>query len=310
MADHVYIGQSDVKVNPIGLGAMKVGGHNLFPNLDEEMGKDVVRAALDHGIDFIDTAFIYGPERSEELIGQVIKERGGRDKTVIATKAAHDFTSDGVVYNNQPDFLKKSVEDSLRRLQTNYIDLFYIHDPDKKTPEYEAVGALKEMKDEGKIRAIGVSNFSADELKEADKDGYVDALQSEYNLINREAEAALLPYTKANGLSFIPYFPLAAGLLTGKFDENTRFDDHRKDRPQFQGEEFKRNLAKVDQLRTISEQKGVSIPNLVLAWYLTRDSIDAVIPGAKNPEQVIDNLKTLDAQLTNDEAKQIDGIFA
>lgn len=304
------LGRSDVMVNPIGLGAMKVGGHNLFPNLDEELGKDVVRTALDNGINFVDTAFIYGPERSEELVGQVIKEQGMRENVAIATKAAHDWQGDGYVYNNRPEFLKQSVEDSLRRLQTDYIDLFYIHDPDVDTPRAEAVGALKEMKDEGKIRAIGVSNYPTADLEEANKDGYVDVLQAKYNLLSREAEDSLLPYTRTNNMSFVPYFPLASGLLTGKYDEHTTFNDRPKEDKLFEGEAYKRNIAKVDKLREIGQQKNVSLPNLVLAWYLTRDSIDAVIPGATRPDQVMDNLKTLDVQLTHDEIAQIDAIFS
>lgn len=310
MTQYVRLGKSDLKVNPIGLGTNAVGGHNLYPNLDEEQGKEVVRTALEHDINFLDTAFIYGPERSEELIGQVIKERGNRDQVVLATKGAHQFEGDQVIFNNSPSFLKEAVESSLKRLQTDYIDLFYIHNPDEETPKDEAVGALKELKDEGKIRAIGVSNFSIDQLKEANKDGYVDVLQAEYNLFKRDAEKELLPYTAANGMTFVPYFPLASGLLTGKYDENATFDDLRKNDPLFQGEVFKRNVAKVDQLREIANRKNVKLPHLVLAWYLTRDSIDAIIPGAKRPEQVVDNLKTLDVKLTAGEIKEVEQIFS
>lgn len=310
MTRYVRLGKSDLMVNPIGLGTNAVGGHNIYPNLDEEQGKEVVRTALDHGINFLDTAFIYGPERSEELIGQVVKERGNRDQVVLATKGAHQFKGNEVVFNNSPSFLKEAVESSLKRLQTDYIDLFYIHYPDEETPKDEAVGALKELKDEGKIRSIGVSNFSIDQLKEANKDGYVDVLQAEYNLLKRDAEKELLPYTATNGITFVPYFPLASGLLTGKYDENATFDDFRKDIPLFQGEAFKQNVAKVNQLREIADRKNVKIPNLVIAWYLTRDSIDAIIPGAKRPEQVVDNLKTLDVKLTDDEIKQIAEIFS
>lgn len=182
---------------------------------------------MNNGVNLLDTAFIYGPERSEELIGEVLQERGKREEAVIATKGAHKFVKEDVVMDNSPSFLKQSVDDSLRRLQTDYIDLYYIHFPDESTPKDEAVGALKELKDAGKIRAIGVSNFSIDQLKEANKDGYVDVYQGEYNLLQRNAEADLLPYTKENNISFIPYFPLASGLLAGKYDKNTTFSDLR-----------------------------------------------------------------------------------
>ena len=305
----VQIGKSGLQANPIGLGTNAVGGHNIYPNLNEETGKDLVRAALDNGMNLLDTAYIYGPERSEELVGQVIKERGSRDDIVLATKGAHEFKGEEVVLNNSPAFLKQSVENSLNRLQTDYIDLFYIHFPDEDTPKAEAVGALKELKDQGKIKSIGVSNFNLEQLKEANKDGYVDVLQSHYNLFHREAEEDLLPYTAEQGISFVPYFPLASGLLAGKYDENTTFDDIRSKDPLFQGEAFKENLRKVDQVREISNAKGVEVPHMVLAWYLTRDSIDVLIPGAKRQEQVVDNLKTLDVKLTSEEVQRIDQIF-
>lgn len=188
MSSKITLGRTNLQVLPLGLGANAVGGHNLFPGLNDETGKNIVRNALDHGINFIDTAYIYGPGRSEELIGEVLKERGGRDNVVIATKGAHKITGDKVTIDNSPAFLRQSVEDSLKRLQTDYIDLYYIHFPDESTPKDEAVGELKKLKDEGKIRAIGVSNFSIEQLREANKDGHVDVLQSHYNLLHRDAE--------------------------------------------------------------------------------------------------------------------------
>ncbi|UOQ45993.1 aldo/keto reductase [Halobacillus salinarum] len=310
MMTRTTLGKSEIPVNPIGLGTNAVGGHNIYPNLDEEAGKQVVRTALENGMNLLDTAYIYGPERSEELVGQVVKEYGNREDVVIATKGAHRFVGEDVVFNNAPSFLKECVEQSLQRLQTDYIDLFYIHFPDNETPKDEAVGALKQLKDEGKIRSIGVSNFSIDQLKEANKDGFVDVLQSEYNLFKRQAEEELLPYTAEHQISFVPYFPLASGLLSGKYNENSSFDDIRANSPLFQGEAFKKNLEKVEQLRDISNSQGVDIPHVVLAWYLNQPSIDAVIPGAKRREQVVDNLKTLEVELSKDEFKQIHEIFS
>ncbi|MEC0237570.1 aldo/keto reductase [Paenibacillus kribbensis] len=309
MAEQVRIGKTDLYVKPIGLGANAVGGHNLFSGLNDETGKEVVRTALDNGINFLDTAFIYGPEHSERLIGEVLKERGNRDEAVIATKGAHKFVNGEVVFDNSPAFLRDSVESSLKRLQTDTIDLFYIHFPDEATPKAEAVGELKKLKDEGKIKAIGVSNFSIEQLKDANSDGYVDVLQSEYNLLQREAEKELLPYTKANGISFVPYFPLAAGLLGGKYTKDTTFTDIRAKNPLFQGETFARNLEKVEQVRQIANAMNAEVAHVVLAWYLTRDSIDALIPGAKKPEQVLENLKTLNVQLSQAEIDKIDRIF-
>ncbi|RDW20364.1 oxidoreductase, partial [Oceanobacillus arenosus] len=195
------------------------------------------------------------------------------------------------------------------RLDTDYVDLMYIHYPDEDTPRAEAIGALKELKDEGKIRAIGVSNFSLEQLIEANQDGYVDVFQGEYNLLNRGAEETLFPYLTENNISFIPFFPLASGLLAGKYKEDAVFDDLRAGLPYFQGEVFKQNLEKVEQVRKIADAKGVEVAHVVLAWYLTRDAIDAVIPGAKRGDQVLNNLKTLDVQLTNEEIQKISDIF-
>ncbi|MCM3454025.1 aldo/keto reductase [Heyndrickxia oleronia] len=309
MIKQVRLGKTDLYVNPIGLGTNAVGGHNIYPNLIEETGKDVVRAAISNGINFLDTAYIYGPERSEELIGEVLEETGNRKEIIIATKGAHKLVDGKIIFDNSPAFLKNEVEKSLRRLKTDYIDLYYIHFPDDKTPKDEAVGALKELKDQGKIRAIGVSNFSIEQLKEANKDGYVDVLQSEYNLFKREAEKELLPYTKEKNISFVPYFPLAAGLLGGKYKKETTFKDGRSKNPLFQGDAFIQNLEKVELVREIALKKEAEVAHVVLAWYLTRDSIDALIPGAKQPEQVKRNLATLAVHLTPEEIKQIDDIF-
>jgi myo-inositol catabolism protein IolS len=309
MKNQTQLGKTDIYVNPIGLGTNAVGGHNLYPNLDEEAGKELVRAAINHGVNFLDTAFIYGPGRSEELVGEVVKETGRRSDVIIATKGAHKFVGQEVVIDNSPAFLKQAVEDSLKRMQTDYIDLFYIHFPDNDTPKDEAVGALKQLKDEGKIRAIGVSNFSIEQLKEANKDGYVDVYQGEYNLLQRSAEKELLPYTAEKRISFIPYFPLAAGILAGKYHKDMVFNDLRSDMPHLQGEAFAQNLEKVDKIRKIAGAKQTDVAHIVLAWYLTCDSIDVVIPGAKRAEQVLDNLKTLDVVLTTEEIQEIDRTF-
>ena len=309
MNKKVQLGKTDLYVNPIGLGTNAVGGHNIYPDLNEETGREIVRAAIDHGVNFIDTAYFYGPERSEELIGEVVREKGQRENLIIATKGAHRFIENNIVVDNSPSFLKKVVEESLMRLRTDYIDLFYIHFPDQDTPKDEAVGALKELKDAGKIRAIGVSNFTLEQLKEANKDGYVDVIQSEYNLFKRGAEKELIPYTLEHTISFVPYFPLASGLLTGKYTKHSTITGGRSQNPLFQGELYEKNLAKVEELRKIADAKGVRIAHLALQWYLEQDGIDVVIPGAKQPEQVIDNLKTLDVTLSPEEILHIRSIF-
>lgn len=309
MRNKVQLGSSNVYVNPIGLGTNAVGGHNIYPNLDEQAGKELVRTAIESGVTLLDSAFMYGPGRSEELIGEVVKEMGRRQDVVLATKIGPKFIDGKMVMENSAGFLRDEVDKALQRLQTDYIDLLYIHYPDENTPKDEAVGVLKELKDAGKIRAIGLSNFSPEQLKEANKDGYVDVFQGHYNLLNRGAEQIYLPYTREQRISFIPYFPLASGLLAGKYSKDDAFQDFRATLPHFQGEAFAENLAKVDQVRTIAEAKGVEIANVVLAWYLEQDGIDVIIPGAKHADQVQSNLKTLDVQLDAEDIQAIDEIF-
>src|SRR5690625_1692077 len=303
---------TDLTVNPIGLGTNAVGGQRLYPTIKDEAGREFLKTAIDHGVDFWDTAFIYGPKRSEEIIGEVLTERKARNQIALATKAAQKMVDGTMVVDNSPAFLQQAVKESLERLQTDYIDLFYIHSPDEDTPKYEAVGALQELKEKGIIRAIGVSNFTEAQLKEANQDGYVNVVQDEYNLMNRDKEKELFPYTREHTISFVPFFPLASGLLAGKYMKDTVFPegDLRTRKPHFQGDAYIQNLQKVEQLRDIAEGKRVEIANLVLAWYLTQDAIDVIIPGVKRSEQVLDNLKTLEVTLSRDEITAIDQLFS
>ncbi|QQD84933.1 MULTISPECIES: aldo/keto reductase [Jeotgalicoccus] len=310
MAEFVSLGKSEVAVHPIALGTNFVGGHNLYKDVDEEAGKNTVREAIDAGVTMLDTAFIYGPKRSEELIGEVLKEYN-REDIVVATKAAQNYDDNGEMFvDNSPEFFRQAVDEALERLDTDYIDLFYIHNPDDKTPKNEAVSALQELKEQGRIKAIGVSNFSLEQLKEANQDGYVDVIQNEYNLFNREAEDRILQYTADNNITFIPFFPLAAGLLAGKYDENTKFDDLRANLPFYQEDTFKENLAKVDQLKSLAEKYGEDVAQIVLAFYFTRPSLDVIIPGAKKGEQIKANMRAAEIDLDPEDVEFIDELFS
>ena len=307
----VRIGKSRVYASALGVGTNAVGGHNLYPNLTDEMGKEVVRTALNNGITLLDTAYSYGQGRSEELIGEVLQEpEFDRSRVIVATKAAHD-PSRGGKFNNSPEFLKEAVEAALKRLQTDYIDIFYIHFPDETTPKNEAVAALHELKEAGKIRAIGVSNFSLEQLKEANQDGYVDIVEDRFSLIHREVEKELFPYLKENHISFVPYFPLASGLLTGKYDKEADFEDSdfRSKNPDFKGDRFKEIVAKVDQLKPLANNYDATVAQLVLAWYMKHPQVDVVIPGAKRAEQVEANAKAVDIRLTQTDFEQINDLF-
>ena len=307
----VRIGKSRVYASDLGLGTNAVGGHNIHPNLNDETGKDVIRTAINNGITVLDTAFAYGYGRSEELIGEVLQEpEFDRSRIIIATKAAHD-PENNYQFNNSPEFLRKSVEEALQRLQTTYIDIFYIHFPDEATPKNEAIAALHQLKEEGKIRAIGVSNFSLEQLKEANQNGYVDIVEERYSLIHRELEEELFPYLKEKRISFVPYFPLASGLLTGKYQKEDRFEesDPRSKRPDFNGERFTEVIEKVDQLKPIAKAYDATVAQLVLAWYMKHPQIDVVIPGAKRPEQVAANAKAVDIRLSTEDYDKIDQLF-
>ncbi len=306
----VKIGKSNVESTPLGLGTNAVGGNNLFPNLKDETGIQIVKTGLDSGITLLDTAFAYGMGHSEELIGQAIKGYD-RSKFVIATKAAQDTSDGDVKINNNPQFLKQSVDDALKRLQTDYIDIFYIHFPDDQTPKDEAVAALNEMKQEGKIKAIGVSNFSLDQIKEANKDGLVDVVEDQYSLLHRDAENEMFDYLRDNNISFVPFFPLASGLLTGKYSEVVDFpeNDIRHGNPDFTGERFEKIVEKVNNLKPLADKHGITTAQLVLAWYIKNPDVTVVIPGAKRPEQVQSNAKALNVSLSDEEYAQIDNDF-
>lgn len=302
MESTVKIGHSDVVSTPIGLGTNKVGGHNLFKGLFDKDGYAVVKEALNDGIGLLDTAYVYGLGRSEEIIGDVLQNYD-RSKVVLATKAAQVPGHDDQI-NNSPEFLKQAVDDALKRLKTDYIDIFYIHFPDKTTPKNEAVAALNELKKAGKIRAIGVSNFSLDQIKEANKDGLVDIVEDNYSLVHREAEKELFPYLKENNISFVPYFPLASGLLTGKYGR----EGHAKFK-QFSDDQYSEILAALDIVREIGKNHDATVAQTIIAWYMANPDISVVIPGARKPEQVKSNVKAANVKLSNDEYTTIDKYF-
>jgi myo-inositol catabolism protein IolS len=307
----VKFGHSTVEANPLGLGTNAVGGYNLFPDLSDDDGRKLVEAALANGINLLDTAYVYGLGHSEELVGEVVKEYS-RDQIVIATKGAHDFSTGEEVINNNPQFLADQVNKSLERLGTDYIDIYYIHFPDHDTPKAEAVGALQRLREEGKIRAIGLSNFSLDQIKEANADGYVDVVEDEFSLLHQDhLTDGMLDYLHDNQISFVPYFPLASGLLTGKYDQDVTFpkDDIRSQIADFKEPRYSAILAAVDKVRPIAANHHATVAQTILAWYLQNPLITAVIPGAKRADQVISNAKAMEVTLTSEEYGQIEAAF-
>lgn len=303
--------KTNIKISNIGLGTNAVGGHNLFKNLNEEEGKNFVREAIQLGVTFIDTADLYGNGRSEELVGEVIKEFP-RDQLVVATKGGNKCLEDGtIVQDNTPAYLRSALEESLHRLQMDYVDLYYIHFPDGVTPLEEAIGELTKLKAEGKIRAIGVSNLNLEQLKEANVRNEISAFQISYNMLNREIERDILPYCVENEISVVPYGPLAFGILGGNYTKNLKLDegDWRKGLPLFQEGVYERNLDKVEALKKIAESKGITMANLASSWLLAQKGVDAIIPGGKKVEQVKENINASEIRFTDQELDAIQQIL-
>ena len=305
------LGSTDIDITEIGLGTNYMGGHNLYENVDEAEGIRIVQKAVDLGITFIDTADIYGMGRSEELVGKALE--GRKDSVVIATKGANMFdgkTRTGV--SNDPAYLRQALEASLKRLGRDYVDLYYIHRPDEKTPIEEAFGALMRFKEEGLIRAAGVSNFELPQLKEAMKAGPIDALQSRYNILQREVEAEILPFCKENRISFIPWGPLAFGLLGGKYTRDFKLpeSDWRHNSGAFDSGIFERNLDIIDKLKTIAEKKGAQPAQIAVQWLLAKPAVDSVIAGAKRLDQLEQNTQAEMVELTSDEVAEIDALIS
>lgn len=300
--------KSDIQISALGLGTNAVGGHNLYEDLNEEDGKNLVRAALDNGITFIDTADVYGKGRSEELVGEVLKEYS-RDQYVVATKGGSNWRNG--TKDNSPEYLRSALEASLKRLQLDYVDLYYIHWPDDQTPVKEAVGELARLKEEGKIKAIGVSNFSLEQLKEANEHADISAVQLQYNMLDRQIEEDILPFCVENGISVVPYGPLAFGILGGGYTKDLQLEkgDWRNNVPLFQKGNFEKNIEITEKLKKVAERKETDVSNLALAWLLAQPAVDSVIPGGKRPEQVLSNLEAADIEMEEELLEEIEAIL-
>ena len=288
------IGSSTLEVSVVGLGTNNFGGR-----IDEAASRAVIDAALDSGIDFLDTADVYGNRGgSEEIIGRALA--GRRDRVVLATKFGHDL-GDGETARGARPYIRKAIEASLRRLQTDWIDLYQYHRPDGVTPVEDTLAALDELVQEGKVRAIGSSNFTPAMVEEAHGVAAERGLtpfvseQSEYSWVAREAERELLPVCERLGIGFIPYFPLASGLLTGKYrrgeppPEGTRLHGRELDEDR---------LARVEQLEELADDLGVSLLELAIGGLAAQPAIASVIAGATKPEQVRANAAAGDWQPT------------
>ncbi|MER7198974.1 aldo/keto reductase [Streptomyces sp. CB01635] len=287
---HVSLGGLDV--SRIGLGAMTMAGtYTTGGGLDDPESIRTIHRALDLGVTHIDTAEIYGPFHSEEIVGKAVK--GRRDDVVIATKfglVSHSGGGPGVIDSSAAN-VKAAVEGSLRRLGTDHIDLYYQHRVDPDIPIEETVGALAELVAEGKVRHIGLSEAGPATIRRAHAVHPVAALQTEYSLWARDVEAEILPLLRELGIGFVPYSPLGHGLLTGQIRsaEDIPDDDWRKTNPRFTGENLQRNLRIVDEMQAIGAELGASPAQTALAWLLTRGDDIAPIPGTRRVARVEEN---------------------
>ncbi|MEK4760934.1 aldo/keto reductase [Viridibacillus sp. FSL E2-0187] len=309
--NYTTIEKQYISISTIGLGTNAVGGHNLFENLNEEDGKELVKVALNNGVTLIDTADIYGPGRSEELVGEVLQSFP-REQYILATKGARMQNEKGeIVTNNLPDYLRSACEASLQRLGLDYIDIYYIHFPELGASLELAVAELVKLKQEGKIRAIGISNVTLEQLEEANSTGEIDVVQLEYNMLNRAIEEDILPYCIEQQIAVVAYGPLAFGILGGKYTKDLKLDsgDWRNRVDLFKAGNFEANLSKVDKLKEIAVKKDTTIGNLAIAWLLAQKGITAVIPGGKKTNQLLENLKASEIKLTAEDLTNIEAII-
>jgi aryl-alcohol dehydrogenase-like predicted oxidoreductase len=309
----VTLGMTGLEVSPIAFGTWQLGGE--WGEFDEDEGIAAIRRARELGVNLFDTAQGYGFGASERLLGLALRDDldNRRDEVVVATKGGLRMTSDGLVRDSSPAWLRSGVEDSLHALGVDYIDIYQVHWPDPKVPFAETAAALEELVDAGKIRHVGVSNFDAAQMAEFARTRPVETVQPPYHLFRRDIEAELLPYARERDIGVLVYGPLAHGLLSGTMHADTSFadDDWRSGSPAFRGDAFSRNLEVVNQLkRFAAEQLGCSVAQLAVAWALANPAVSVAIVGARHPEHIEDSLAAAELSLSEAELEQIDLIMA
>ncbi|YCI04723.1 aldo/keto reductase [Ensifer sp. D2-11] len=314
------IGRSGVTASAVGLGTWAIGGW-MWGGTDERESIAAIQASLDAGVTLIDTAPAYGLGRAEEIVGKALS--GRRDKAVIATKCGlvwhtrqghHFFDQDGKPVHRHlgRESIFHEVEQSLRRLGTDYIDLYITHWQDPTTPIEETMRALEDLRAAGKIRAIGASNVNLEELEIYVKIGGLDAIQERFSMMDREIEAQLLPVTTANGVATLSYSSLALGLLSGSIGPERVFsgDDQRKDNPRFSVANREKVTRFAEAIKPIAQEHEASIAQIVIAWTLAQPGITFALCGARNPAQALENAGAGTIRLSAEDLSAIDAAIA
>lgn len=301
------LGKNGPELTVIGFGAWAIGGPWQFGwgKVDDAESIEAIKAAYEKGINWIDTAAVYGFGHSEEVVGKAVE--GFRDKIFIATKCGLVNDGTGTALNNlQPQSIRNEIEASLRRLKTDYVDLYQIHKPDPNVPVEESWETMMRIKEEGKARYIGVSTYDVSMMERCGKVYPVQSLQPSYSMVKREAEIEYLPYCLQNEIGVVAYSPMQAGLLTGKFDiAKIAEDDWRRKNAFFAEPQFSKILQFVERLKPIAARQNKTVGHLAIAWVLKNPAITAAIVGARRKEQVLENVKAAEYIMSDDEMKEI-----